>query len=245
MSRILKFGVFEVDPKAGELRKHGMKQKLAGQPMQLLVALMERSQEVVTREELRQLIWPENVSLDYDLALKKAVNRARGVLGDSAESPRYIETIPRKGYRFLAPVLAVNRSNGNRFFVDIQKELEDLDAKLGIVRTEIPENIPERTAAESEVERWRYLVIVLAVALAAIATIAWLKYGRTVNPLQAVGSPTSRAAGNGVSHIRREDRYGMEMGVELEKVRVSAKKDCRADLVFPQKVDSCNTQISV
>ena len=90
MSEILKFGVFEVDPRAGELRKHGMKQKLAGQPMQLLVALLERPQEVVTRLELRREIWPENVSLDYDLALKKAVNRAREALGDSAESPRSI-----------------------------------------------------------------------------------------------------------------------------------------------------------
>jgi DNA-binding winged helix-turn-helix (wHTH) protein len=199
MSRILKFGVFEVDPTAGELRKHGMKQKLAGQPMQLLVALLERSQEVVTREELRQVIWPENVSLDYDLALKKAVNRARDVLGDSADSPRFIETIPRKGYRFLAPVLAVNRSNGNRFLVDIRTELEDLDAKLGIVRTEIPVGAPVQSSAKREVALSRYLAIALALALGTIIALAWHTYRRSITPLHAHNanfiSDSARATG--------------------------------------------------
>lgn len=107
MSRILKFGVYEVDPRAGELRKYGLRQRLAGQPMQLLLALLERPQELVTREELQRRIWPGNISLDFDLALKKAVNRARAALGDSATSPRFIETVPRRGYRFLVPVIPV------------------------------------------------------------------------------------------------------------------------------------------
>ena len=112
-SRVLKFGVFEVDLQAKELRRSGMRQKLAGQPFQVLQLLLERPQEVVTREELRQHIWPGNTFVDYDLALKKAVNRLREVLGDSAESPRFIETIPRRGYRFVAPVEAVG-DNRNR-----------------------------------------------------------------------------------------------------------------------------------
>jgi TolB-like protein/DNA-binding winged helix-turn-helix (wHTH) protein/Flp pilus assembly protein TadD len=103
-SRVLKFGVFEVDLEAGELRKSGMRQKLAGQPFRVLQLLLERPQEIVTREELQQRIWPKDTVVDYDLALKKAVNRVREVLGDSAESPHFIETIPRKGYRFIAPV---------------------------------------------------------------------------------------------------------------------------------------------
>ena len=108
MSRILKFGAFEVDATTGELRKFGMRQKLGGQPMQLLVALLERPQELVTRRELQAALWPGRVALDFDLGLKKAVNRARAALGDSAESPRFIETVPRKGYRFLAPVVAAS-----------------------------------------------------------------------------------------------------------------------------------------
>jgi DNA-binding winged helix-turn-helix (wHTH) protein len=114
MSRILKFGAFEVDPSTGELRKFGMRQKLGGQPMQLLVALLEKPQELVTRHELQELLWPGRVALDFDLGLKKAVNRARAALGDSAESPRFIETVPRRGYRFLAPVVA---SSSTKFAV--------------------------------------------------------------------------------------------------------------------------------
>jgi len=103
-SRVVKFGVFEVDLEAGELRKSGMRQKLAGQPFQVLQLLLEHPQHIVTHEELQQRIWPQGTFVDYDLALKKAVNRIREVLGDSAESPRFIETIPRRGYRFIAQV---------------------------------------------------------------------------------------------------------------------------------------------
>ena len=103
-ARILKFGVFEVDLDAGELRKSGMRQKLGGQPFEVLRLLLEHPQEIVTREELQHHIWPQDTFVDYDLALKKAVNRIREVLGDSAESPRFIETIPRRGYRFIAPI---------------------------------------------------------------------------------------------------------------------------------------------
>jgi TolB-like protein/DNA-binding winged helix-turn-helix (wHTH) protein/Flp pilus assembly protein TadD len=93
-----------VDLVAGEIRKAGMRLKLAGQAFQVLQALLERPQEIVTREELRQRLWPDNTFVDYDLALKKAVNRLREVLGDSAESPHFIETIPRRGYRFIGNV---------------------------------------------------------------------------------------------------------------------------------------------
>ena len=99
--QLVKFGVFEVDLAAGEIRKAGMRQKLAPQPFQVLQALLERPQEVVTREEFRERIWPDNTFVDYELALKKAINRLREVLGDSAENPRFIETVPRRGYRFI------------------------------------------------------------------------------------------------------------------------------------------------
>jgi TolB-like protein/DNA-binding winged helix-turn-helix (wHTH) protein len=103
-SRLVKFGVFEVDLEAGELRKSGMRQKLVGHPFQVLQLLLERPQEIVTREELQQRLWPQDTFVDYDLALRKAVNRLREVLGDDAENPRFIETIHRRGYRFIAPV---------------------------------------------------------------------------------------------------------------------------------------------
>ncbi len=96
--------MFEVDLTAGEVRKAGMRQKLAGQPFQVLQALLERPREVITREDLRQRLWPDNAFVDYELALKKAVNRLREVLGDSADSPHFIETIPRRGYRFIGSI---------------------------------------------------------------------------------------------------------------------------------------------
>jgi TolB-like protein/DNA-binding winged helix-turn-helix (wHTH) protein len=103
-TRVVKFGVFEVDLEAGELRKSGVRQKLVGQPFQILQFFLEHPQEIVTREQLQKRIWPGETVVDYDLALKKAVNRIREILGDSAESPRFIETIPRRGYRFIAPL---------------------------------------------------------------------------------------------------------------------------------------------
>ena len=104
--RVVKFGIFEVDLQSGELRKAGLRQKLAHQPFQVLQALLERPKEIVTREELRQRLWPDQSFGDFDLALKKAVNRLRDALGDSAENPRFIETMPRQGYRFVATVEA-------------------------------------------------------------------------------------------------------------------------------------------
>ena len=108
-SRVLKFGVFEVNLDAGELRKSGMRQKLTGQPFEVLKLLLERPQEIVTREEMQRRIWSPDTFIDYDLALKKAINRIREVLGDSADNPRFIETVPRRGYRFICPVDLLKR----------------------------------------------------------------------------------------------------------------------------------------
>ncbi|MCP5109231.1 MAG: hypothetical protein GY953_00185, partial [bacterium] len=106
-SRIVRFGVFEVDQAAGELRKSGIKIKVQEQPFQLLTVLLERPREVVTREELREQLWPEDTFVDFDRSLNTAASRLREALGDSANNPRFIETLPRRGYRFLAPVESV------------------------------------------------------------------------------------------------------------------------------------------
>ena len=102
-SRVIRFGTFEVDLPAGELRKSGVKLKLTGQPFQVLAILLERPGEVVTREELQKRLWPDTF-VDVDHNLNTAINKIREVLGDSAESPRFVETLPRRGYRFVAPV---------------------------------------------------------------------------------------------------------------------------------------------
>jgi cholera toxin transcriptional activator len=102
--RIARFGVFELDLAAGELRKNGAKLRLQEQPFQVLASLLERAGDVVTRDELRQKLWPADTFVDFDHSLNTAVNKLRETLGDSASSPRYIETLARRGYRFIAPV---------------------------------------------------------------------------------------------------------------------------------------------
>jgi TolB-like protein/DNA-binding winged helix-turn-helix (wHTH) protein len=103
-ARVVRFGVFEVDLKACELRKHGFRMKLAEQPFQVLALLLERPGGIVTREELRARLWQGDTFVDFDHGLNNAVMRVREVLLDSSDHPRYIETVPRRGYRFVAPV---------------------------------------------------------------------------------------------------------------------------------------------
>src|SRR5882757_2834124 len=101
---IFRFGAFEIDSRTGELRKNGMRIRCQEQPIQVLVALLERPGELLTREELRQRVWPEDTFVDFDHALNTAVKKIRAALNDEADSPRYLETVPRRGYRFIAPV---------------------------------------------------------------------------------------------------------------------------------------------
>jgi DNA-binding winged helix-turn-helix (wHTH) protein len=103
-ARSVRFGLFEADLRAGEIRKRGLRIKLQSQPFQLLVILLKQQGELVTREELRSTLWPEGTFIDFDHSLGTAINKLREVLGDSATNPRFIETLPRRGYRFIAPV---------------------------------------------------------------------------------------------------------------------------------------------
>ena len=102
--RRTRFGAFEVDPRSGELYKHGIRLKLQDQPFQILALLLEHPGDVVTREELRQKLWPADTFVDFDTGLNSAIKKLRDVLADSAEDPRYVETLPRRGYRFIAHV---------------------------------------------------------------------------------------------------------------------------------------------
>src|ERR1700692_454676 len=105
---ILRFGVFEMDARAGELRKHGVRIKLQGQPFHVLTLLLQRPGEVVSREKLRSQIWQSDTFVDFDNGLNTSINKLREALGDSADNPRFIETLPRHGYRFIAAVTKVN-----------------------------------------------------------------------------------------------------------------------------------------
>ncbi len=104
LHQVFQFGVFNLNAETGELRKHGVKLRLPDQPVQVLTLLLERSGEVISREEIQKRLWPENTYVDFDNAINSSVRKLRDALGDSADNPRFIETLSRRGYRFIAPV---------------------------------------------------------------------------------------------------------------------------------------------
>ena len=105
--RLIRFGVFELDLRSGELQKQGLKIRLEGQPVQILICLLENPGELVTREELHRKLWPADTFVNFEHGLNTAVKRLRQALNDSADNPRFVETLPRRGYRFIAPIQAV------------------------------------------------------------------------------------------------------------------------------------------
>src|SRR5580765_5536988 len=103
-AQIVRFGTFEADLQTGELRKNGLKVPLQGQPFQVFAILLQRSGKLVTREELRLKVWPEDTFVDFDHGLNTAITKIRTALGDQADNPRFVETMPRRGYRFIGEV---------------------------------------------------------------------------------------------------------------------------------------------
>ena len=122
----IRFGAFEFDRQSGELFKHGTKLKLEGQPIAVLALLLERPGELVTREELRRHLWPEDTFVDFEHSLNTHIKKLRQVFDDDAATPRYIETLPRRGYRFIAQVEAVQ--NGSGVAEDVGKLGTDTEA---------------------------------------------------------------------------------------------------------------------
>jgi DNA-binding winged helix-turn-helix (wHTH) protein len=102
----VRFAAFELDTRAGELFRHGLKLKLQGHPIQILAMLLERPGDLITREEIQQRLWPTEAEtfVDFEHGLNNAVRKLRQALGDEAETPKYIETLPRRGYRFIAQI---------------------------------------------------------------------------------------------------------------------------------------------
>ncbi len=137
-SKTVRFGVFELDLGAGELRKSGRKLRLQEQPLQVLAMLLDRAGEVVTREELRNRLWPSDTFVDFDHGLNTAVNKLREALGDSAANPRFVETLARRGYRFIAPVEAAVTAESSlaqatsKFGSQGKQETEDAPAFSGL-----------------------------------------------------------------------------------------------------------------
>src|ERR1700690_2616942 len=120
----IRFGVFELDMRSGELRKAGTRISLQEQPLKVLNALLEHPGETVTREELKRRIWPSDSFGDFDHAVNVAVAKLRAALGDSADVPRYVETLPRRGYRFIFPVAPPTALDSGASSGDAKAELK-------------------------------------------------------------------------------------------------------------------------
>lgn len=158
---ILGFGVFEVHLRARELRKQGKRIKLQEQPFQVLKVLLRHPGEVVTREELRKQILPQDTFVDFDNSLNTAINKLREALGDSADNPRFIETLPRRGYRFLAPASSDHqRESPPGVF---QSEEVSVDARGGRVLN----------SAQRMIQRTRHWLVPLGLLVALVAGVFW------------------------------------------------------------------------
>src|SRR5689334_17123597 len=122
--RSVRFGVFEFDVRSGELRKQGRRIRLEGQPVQVLIKLLERSGELITRADLKKELWPADTFVNFEQSLNAAVKRLRQALGDSPTNPRFIETLTRRGYRFIAPVDAAAVSSSSA--APVRRRVESL-----------------------------------------------------------------------------------------------------------------------
>ena len=184
-SRIARFGVFEADLIAHELRKAGLKIKLHEQPFQVLAVLLERPGNVITREELQLRVWPGGTFVDFDSGLNTAVNKLREALGDSADSPRFIETIPRRGYRFVAPVDAA----GNGAAPNTAQPIEVVQE----IETNAFGSAQRLKRGNWQILPWA-MVAMLSVALAALAVIRFRQQPTDAHAIRFQVPPPERAS---------------------------------------------------
>ena len=174
-----RFGQFEIDPASGELRRSGQKRRLQAQPFKLLVLLIRRAGAIVTYDEIRAELWGEDTFVEFDQAVHYAVRQIREALGDSADQPLYVETVPRRGYRFIAPVDAFEGSFGPRV-TPLPGPIPPL-ASPPPARTTVRlqkalwANIAELRQAETEQRKTQKLLVGLLVAVS-LALVAVLLY---------------------------------------------------------------------
>jgi TolB-like protein/DNA-binding winged helix-turn-helix (wHTH) protein/tetratricopeptide (TPR) repeat protein len=185
------FGQFEVDGRTGELRKQGVRLRLRGRPIDILLALVARPGELVSRDELRSRLWPADTFVDFDHGLHSAVNRLRETLGDSADNPRFIETLPRKGYRFIAPVKVLKTEAAPAV-------VQTAPATAAVAAAQLPPF--EQTGLEPR--RRRLPVVAIALTLTSLAVASLLIWtivsnrARRTGPLTIVVVPFDNLSGD-------------------------------------------------
>jgi Tol biopolymer transport system component/DNA-binding winged helix-turn-helix (wHTH) protein len=166
----IRFGAFELDRQTAELYKNGAKLKLQGQPIAVLTLLLEHPGELVTREQIRQHLWPEDTFVDFEHSLNTHIKKLRQVFDDDAETPRYIETLPRRGYRFIGKIETV--PNGSEAVVDrTTAPVDEPDTSK-----EVPPSEPKPTA---KLARWKYAILVALILASAAGALYWVFRPRT------------------------------------------------------------------
>jgi TolB-like protein/DNA-binding winged helix-turn-helix (wHTH) protein/Flp pilus assembly protein TadD len=169
---LIRFGVFEFDLRSGELQKQGRKIRLEGQPVQVLLCLLENPGELVTREALHQKLWPADTFVNFEQGLNASVKRLRQALNDSADNPRFVETLPRRGYRFIAPTQTIPAVGGAPAADTAISEVTEVPATPNSSEANQPHRValPERTVRVSRV--WKRSGVALLVALG--ISVVWL-----------------------------------------------------------------------
>jgi TolB-like protein/DNA-binding winged helix-turn-helix (wHTH) protein/tetratricopeptide (TPR) repeat protein len=203
-----RFGLFEVDERRGEVRKRGTRVRLRGRPFDILLILLERPGDLISRDELRSRLWTADTFVDFDHGVNTAVNRLREVLGDTADNPRFIETVPRKGYRFIAPVDILPVRDPISNLSDVPA-IVPLTVEVGVEDAQpVPAAMPvpsQPSAPDRLSKRWigiaAALVIVLTVLTAVVAGIAlWMRQGprssSTLAPVRLAVLPFENLSGD-------------------------------------------------
>src|SRR5574339_700206 len=179
-----RFGLFEVDERRGEIRKQGLRLRLRGRPFDILLILLERPGELVSRDDLRARLWPADTFVDFDHGVNTSVNRLREVLGDSAENPRFIETVPMKGYRFIAPVDVLTIRDPVTRSPEAPPSLETAPAAVEPARPGSDPSAIERPGSDpygtTVVPRKRWLLVGVAAGVVTVVLTVWLTLPRFV-----------------------------------------------------------------
>jgi TolB-like protein/DNA-binding winged helix-turn-helix (wHTH) protein/Flp pilus assembly protein TadD len=170
---IFRFGPFEYNSDTRELRKHGLRVQLVGQPVEVLTLLLQRPGEVVPREDLQNRLWPSDTFVEFENGLNAAVKRLRERLGDSADKPRYIETIPRLGYRFIAPVITPTNGAGAPVPGSGVQSVAELPHRAAIAASKLKLNFSSR---------WQLGVVALVVTVAVVSLLYWVALARRATP---------------------------------------------------------------
>jgi DNA-binding winged helix-turn-helix (wHTH) protein/tetratricopeptide (TPR) repeat protein len=233
-SRIIRFGTFELDLHEGKLTRSGLRVRLQGQPFQILALLLERDGEIVTREEIRQKLWSEETFVQFDDALNTAVGKLRAALGDTAENPRFLETVPRRGYRFLAPITRPTQIETRHD--PIKSDALDTPPQASASKASNSESsLAQREPVQNRSRRLLILVSAAVLVLGVITAGVYLSLRRHVFQISAKDTVIVADFINTTGEAVFDDalRQGLEVGLE-QSPYIQMMPDRKTSIILTQ-----------